>query len=89
MANLRLVRAYFRWSQKRLGKLLGMDRRRISEIENGDRGFTEPQLSRLRCLLKSLNAQGLLDALAVDLPAAGSQPDSINASHAPGNDGRP
>ena len=50
--DVRVVRAYLRLTQKTLGKILGLDQRRISEIESGDRELTEFERRRIADLIR-------------------------------------
>ena len=49
--DLRVVRACLRYTQGQLGKELGIDRRRVSEIENGERLLRPPEAKLLHALI--------------------------------------
>ena len=51
MPDLKVLRAYLRLSQADLAREIGIDRRRISEIENGERSLRPPEAERVRNLL--------------------------------------
>lgn len=59
MADLRIVRAYLRFTQSDLARELGIDRRRVSEIENSDRPLRVQEAARVRELLARLQPQVL------------------------------
>ena len=51
MVDLKVLRAFLRLSQAELAREIGIDRRRISEIENGERSLLPPEVSRVQKLL--------------------------------------
>jgi transcriptional regulator with XRE-family HTH domain len=55
MMDLRVVRALLRLSQAELGQRIGVDRRRVSEIEQGERQLRPNEAERVRDLI----AQGV------------------------------
>ena len=67
MIDLRLVRACLRFSQTELGTELGIDRRRVSEIENGERTLRAQEARRAHKLLARLQPRirrGMISLLA-------------------------
>lgn len=52
MLYVREIREAIGLSQREIGQTIALDRRRVSEIERGERGLTEEQESRLLDLLR-------------------------------------
>ena len=74
MVDLRIVRACLRLSQSDLGTEIGIDRRRVSEIENGERPLRSREAERLRRLLARLQPRLLrgVSGLLTDLDRSNS-----------------
>ena len=55
--DIRVIRAHLRLTQNHLGKILGLDQRRVSEIESGDRELTEIERRRIADLVQAAESR--------------------------------
>ena len=65
--NLRELRSYAGWTQEELGKMLGVSKESISQLERGDNRLRQTQYVAIRSLLDHVKAERPLLSKAIDI----------------------